>query len=54
MESKNYCADCNFHFNSTIEEHAATYHNDGLFRGVIGGNWKEYQKRLKSRKNNFN
>lgn len=45
MRAKHYCADCDFHFRATPEQHADTYHGGGMFRGITNGNWRDYEFR---------
>lgn len=47
MRAENYCADCNTHYNASPEQHAETYHNNGLFNGITGGNFRDYQRRTR-------
>ena len=42
MKSFHYCADCDTHFRASIEQHAETYHDSGLFRGVQNGDYTDY------------
>jgi hypothetical protein len=42
-EANHYCAECDTHFRASIEQHAETYHNSGLFEGVENGNFRDYQ-----------
>lgn len=44
-KADNYCADCGFHFNASKEQHAETYHDGGVFRGIMGGNYKDWERR---------
>jgi hypothetical protein len=44
-KSKHYCADCGFHFRSSVEQHAESYHNGGVFRGIEGGDWKDWKRK---------
>lgn len=43
-EAKHYCADCDTHFRADIEQHAETYHNGEMFRGIEDGNKNDYLK----------
>jgi len=43
-EAKHYCADCDTHFRADPEQHAETYHDGGMFRGIEGGNKSDYLK----------
>jgi hypothetical protein len=47
-EAKHYCADCQTHFRSSIEQHARTYHDGGLFNGVEDGDYKSYKRKANS------
>lgn len=42
MRAKHYCADCNTHFRATLNQHAETYHDGGVFRGIRYGNFRDY------------
>lgn len=53
MRAKHYCDDCGFHFNADPEQHAETYHGGGLFRGITNGNWRDWNRRQRHRKNNL-
>lgn len=44
-EADHYCADCDTHFNASPEQHAETYHDGGIFRGVRNGNYRSYERR---------
>lgn len=57
-QSKHYCAICDTHFggppnNITPEQHADTAHDGGLFKGIRNGNYKDWQRRQKTRFSNF-
>jgi hypothetical protein len=45
MESKHYCASCETHFRASIEQHAETYHEGGLFEGIENGDFRDYERR---------
>jgi hypothetical protein len=45
MKAKHYCADCETHFRASMEQHANTYHNGGVFRGVENGDWRDYERK---------
>jgi hypothetical protein len=45
MRSKHYCADCDTHFRASIEQHAETYHNGGVFSGIEGGDFRDYERK---------
>lgn len=45
MRSNHYCDDCETHFRASMEKHAEVYHDGGLFRGIEGGDWRDYQRR---------
>lgn len=40
-EANHYCDDCETHFRASIEQHAKTYHDGGMFIGVENGNWRD-------------
>lgn len=48
-ESKHYCADCKTHFTVSPQEHADIEHGGGLFRGLEGGDWKDWRRRQRFR-----
>jgi len=41
-EAKHYCATCDTHFRASIEQHAETYHDGEIFRGIENGNKQDY------------
>jgi len=41
-EANHYCATCDTHFRASIEQHAETYHDDGIFRGIEDGTFQDY------------
>lgn len=45
MRAKHYCADCNTHYRASPRQHADTYHDGLLFRGIRNGNFRDYQNR---------
>jgi hypothetical protein len=45
MRAKHYCADCNFHFRADPEVHAEVYHDNGLFRGIVDGDYRDYYRK---------
>jgi len=49
MKSFHYCADCDTHFRASIDQHAETYHDDGLFRGVQNGDYEDYERQEQHR-----
>lgn len=50
MKSDHYCADCKTHFTASLEQHAKTYHDGGIFRGIENGDYKDYQRQQKFKK----
>jgi len=40
-----YCASCDTHYRADPEQHAETYHDGGIFRGIENGNWRDYERR---------
>lgn len=50
MESNHYCADCDTHFRLPPEEHARIEHDDGLFRGVVDGDYRDYFRATRPRR----
>jgi len=48
-EANHYCADCGTHFRADPETHARVEHDGGFFRGVIDGNYKDWQRKQQHR-----
>jgi hypothetical protein len=46
-KANHYCFSCGFHFRATIEQHAETYHESGVFQGVENGTFRDFPRRLK-------
>lgn len=47
--AEHYCATCDTHFGGapnyvTPEEHADIAHDGGIFRGVVGGDWRDWER----------
>ncbi|WP_200531577.1 MULTISPECIES: hypothetical protein [unclassified Halorubrum] len=49
MRAKHYCADCGWHFRVDPAVHADLEHDGGLFRGVVNGNFRDYERRQRFR-----
>jgi hypothetical protein len=52
--SKHYCATCDTHFGGppndvTPEEHADIEHNGSFFKGIVNGNYKDWQRKEQHR-----
>jgi len=48
-KANHYCAECDTHFRATVEQHANTYHNGGVFRGITDGNWRDWERKQQYR-----
>jgi len=47
--ANHYCADCDTHYRADPEQHAKTYHNGGVFRGIESGNYRDYERQKQYR-----
>lgn len=48
--AEHYCHSCDTHYGGppnfiTPEEHAAVAHEDGVFLGIEGGDYRKYERR---------
>jgi hypothetical protein len=56
--AQHYCADCDTHFGGepncvTPEKHADIAHGGGMFKGVVDGDWRDWERKRSHQKNPF-